>query len=858
MIYMFIKKLILSKLFFPCLLLLGLLLNYQASFTQNYGLNFNGNEVTLGERTELNLCPDGFLKFQDEVEISFDYMKTRISSYDYQSFFGYVFRIITEDENNIDLLSTPTPDIGLNLVVGKTNTIIPIDYPSNAINNWINLKINLNLKEDKLIFSTPDTFYVQNTIGFKQTESLKIIFGANDYKQFKNTDVPSMTIRNLKIVENGKLKYHWPLDEEEGDIATDKIKGKEAIVLNPSWFVINNQNWQKVYDDDKIHTFAVAADEKNGKIFILRLDELTIYSTESNSIVNIEYLGKPAYLSKSYRAIYNEIDSCIYCYLVDKAPYYKLNINTGEWNEIGSLSRVRSRFLHHNSYFDPSSNQLYLFGGYGLHRYESAIRRINFTNQIWEDLPANDSIFPPRYLAGLGSLNDTLYILGGYGSESGNQLINPKNYYDLIGYSVKDNNLFRKFEIPKIMEDMIVGNSMWINEKYRNYYALVYSKLKYENELVLIKGNLDSAQVEFVGDRIPFKFLDISSFASMFYMPGQEKLFAYTLFSSDSVQQVSIYSIDAPPVPDTNLNKSKGTKSNYYYILAAILLILGIGYWFFIYKKKIRRNYSVYRDVLPPDQFTELNGNIENKQDIKYNLIFFGGFQVFDKEYIDITNKFSPLLKELFLLIMLNTYKNNKGISSDKITEALWMDKSEKSAKNNRAVNIAKLRTILDEIGSCEVSKKTGYWKFECEKSEIKSDYIHFLNITSSKTNLNKQKVIQLMLITKKGAFLHNVHYEWLDEFKSTVSDTIVDTLVLFGQECDIKKDADFIIQLADCIFNFDYINEDAMILKCKAQYCKGKHSHAQTSYDKFCKEYLNMYGQEYERGFLDILEINE
>ena len=109
--------------------------------------------------------------------------------------------------------------------------------------------------------------------------------------------------------------------------------------------------------------------------------------------------------------------------------------------------------------------------------------------------------------------------------------------------------------------------------------------------------------------------------------------------------------------------------------------------------------------------------------------------------------------------------------------------------------------------------------------------------------------------ITQQGAFLLNLHYEWLDDFKATVSDRIVDTLVGYGQSIDVKSDADFIIHLADSVFYFDPVNEEAMILKCKAQYCMGKHSLAKATYEKFCKEFKIMYDQEYEKAYLDIIK---
>ena len=207
---------------------------------------------------------------------------------------------------------------------------------------------------------------------------------------------------------------------------------------------------------------------------------------------------------------------------------------------------------------------------------------------------------------------------------------------------------------------------------------------------------------------------------------------------------------------------------------------------------------------------------------------------------------------------MLHTVKDNKGISSEKITEILWFDKTEKSARNNRAVNIAKLRNILGEVCTFTLTKKTGYWKIVTESNSIKSDYLDFLNITTSKANITKQYINRLIKITEKGAFLQNVQYEWLDKFKATASDTIIDTLIDFAKSCDIKKEAEFIIHLSDSVFNFDIINEDAMILKCKAQSCMGKHSHAKVTYEKFFKDYVGLYGQEYDQPFLDILEIKE
>ena len=228
------SKLYYSVFIFRIAPLLALFMTNDIAFTQTYGLKFQSHDVVLDKRTELNLSPDQFLNFHDEFEISFDYNIYLSRPNDYSALFGYIFRIISLDNNNIDLLISPSPSINLNLIIGKTDSIIHIGSLNNALNSWVNLRVKFLLNEDRLIFYTPDTFYVQEHLGLKRDDSFKIIFGANDYRNFKTSDVPSMSIREIRISEKGKLEYHWPLDEEKGNIAKNRLNKNVAIVKNPS------------------------------------------------------------------------------------------------------------------------------------------------------------------------------------------------------------------------------------------------------------------------------------------------------------------------------------------------------------------------------------------------------------------------------------------------------------------------------------------------------------------------------------------------------------------------------------------------------------------------------------------------
>ena len=64
---------------------------------QTYGLEFSGINKSLDNRTELDLSHGGYLTFQNEFEISFDYKATRINPKSNIGLFGYILRIINKD-----------------------------------------------------------------------------------------------------------------------------------------------------------------------------------------------------------------------------------------------------------------------------------------------------------------------------------------------------------------------------------------------------------------------------------------------------------------------------------------------------------------------------------------------------------------------------------------------------------------------------------------------------------------------------------------------------------------------------------------------------------------------------------------
>ena len=468
-------------------------------------------------------------------------------------------------------------------------------------------------------------------------------------------------------------------------------------------------------------------------------------------------------------------------------------------------------------------------------------------------------------MAGLGTnaTGDTAYVIGGYGSASGQQIVNPRNLYDMMRFTAKDKSFKKLFNINVKNGDFVFANSLVINTKDKSYYGLIFPQHKFNSNLQLIKGSLDKASYQLVGDTIPYLFHDVHSYADLFYLPNSSKFLAITLFRENEQTRIKVYSLLSPPEP--LLVHIPQIAQTHYFLWIGLtgLIALAIVASLFVYRRK---KTALLHPLLPSQEQVRIpmphlapeftaTGDEHIRNSNRNAIFLFGDLQLFTPEGHEITKYFTPLLKELFLVILLYSVKLDRGVSSEKLNEILWFDKSEKSARNNRSVNIAKLKSLLDKMGHCHLSKDTGYWKIEIDYHAIMVDYHNYLNIVSDKNKLNNQKIIQLTDITRRGNFLSNIEYEWLDAFKSEVSNEIIDSYIQFANSIQIAQDPEFVIKLANDISYFDPVNEEAMILKCKALSSLGKHSLAKNTFEYFMKEYKVIYGEDFRKDFHSILE---
>lgn len=882
-------------------------LYYNNCYPQSYGLGFYSHEVIQDKRTSLDLFPDKPLNFDDDFEISFDLSFLP----GHKDYFGYIFRLIKDDTQNIDLIfDHDNPHFSV--IVGEKLPNITFNIDSNYLyREWNHIRLKFDFKNDRFIFYAGGSSFSQNGIGLKKNHFFKIYFGASQYKQFKVTDVPPMKIRDVKIFRKEELVFHWPLNERNGVAGRELISKNNCIIINPIWIKSSHYDW-KLEKSLTVKGYAgISFNPEKELLYITGSDSLFSFKPADNSFSATAYKSGRQSLLPGNQCIYSNFNKKLYSIYIDQKLVTAFDFGTRHWSKLFAPGPVTD-YWQFNKFFSSPDTSFYIIGGYGHYQYRNSVFKYHIPTDSFQAVEILGDRLIPRYLAALGqnASGDTAYILGGYGSLSGQQIVNPQNLYDLVSFSTRTRKFKKLFELEKSKEEFVFANSLVIDQKSGSWFGLVFPNYKYNSDLQLIKGSLTHPSFTILGSKIPYSFHDINSFSDLFYCSRTNTFLAVTLLIDSSEHtQLKIYTLDGPPVADesseTILLASK--KNSFYWIL---LLIPVVVIFWYARKRRLQKQLDfslvdaqrprpvdevpaeqpdvspVFNTVVdipavafesqnalvtdPPvtDQKTSLPEHkeeamaspepaleAERTKPVKSSVFLFGEMQVFDKAGTDITKNFTPLIKELFLIILLYTLKKGRGISSEKLNEILWYDKPAQSARNNRSVNIAKLKNILDKIGDCILSKDTGYWKIEFNHDEITMDFYNYLNIVRYKDHLDKEKIIRLAHITQPGNFLTNTEYEWLDAFKSEISNEIIDTYLHYAASINITDDPEFLLKLANYIFYFDSVNEEAMIIKCKVFSYLGKHSLAKSTFDNFIKEYKQLYGEDFSLSFQSVIQ---
>ncbi|MFC4674347.1 DNA-binding transcriptional activator [Dysgonomonas termitidis] len=812
------------------------------SFSQ--GLKFNGGEMPIDKRTSYNVFSNKSVEFSQYFNI-----ECNLSLYP-DTPIGYIIRIKNEKSNTIYNLfydgQGQTHTFSFN-EEGKSNLFTAeIDMDELLNVHWFKMRISFDLKNDSIKLTIHDHTFGAGNANLPDKYSPVIIFGKSDHI----IDVPSFGIKDLSV--GNQEKYSFPLKESEGDIVHDSNGKALGEVSNPRWLINDSYHWTFLASFKSKTVAGANYNPEKKEIYYFNQDSVYIYNVRSGKTGMRAFSNKcPVQLALGTNFI-NTKNHRLYAYEVynDRVPeevtMASIDLTDFDNWETESTDELLSQLHHHGSYFDPSTSRYTIFGGFGNMHYNQNFYSFDFNSKEWQILGdfKGDVIFP-RYFSSLGYLEKTnsIYIFGGMGNESGEQVVGRKYFYDLHEINLTTKQIIKRWEIPWNEDNVVPVRGMVIlNDSC--FYTLCYPEHFSDSYLRLYQFSLKDGSYKILGNSIPIHSDRITTNANLYYDKQLNSLYAIVQeFDDDIVSDLKVYSLAFPPITAEDLvsYQRSAEESAILIIIISCVVIITVTVLFFMRKSSRKVHNMKHR----------LNKNA--LETARPNSVYlFGDFTVLDRSGKDITYMFSVRLKQVFCLIL--QYSMEGGITSQRLSNLLWPDKPEDKVKNSRGVTINHLRKALSELDGIELVYNKGCFRIE-QSEEFYCDYTRCMQIISANdTEGSKQELVKLLA---RGKFLKSSDQSLFDSFKTSVEHKLEPGLLLEMEKSFETEAYQTTINFAEIIFNMDPLNDQALAYQIKALQRLKMDEEARIKYQAFVVEYKKTMGNDYPHSFKDLSRIN-
>ena len=805
------------------------------------GLRLNAHTHLAEKRTSLILDNGKGIALKQNLSVAFDMLIRKESSY-----FGFVFRIITNTERNIDLILSldkqykPFPE----LIIGDNTYPIAQSIQTGI---WFPLNISFDEKKECICFTYGNSTF-DIPFSFEQVKDIFISFGKCSHGKFTSTDVAPVNIKNIEIKEGNEVIRYWSLDRHCGDVCYDQISGKQAVAENPHWEIDEHCTWEKIGTIPIDNKVQVAFDQKNTMLYIVP-DESRVIAFDIKAMQKKEIKVKSGFPAAGNfsQLVMDTLHNRLISFNLNDEKISFFSFADSSWTSKEEPS-YESAFWHHSLLFSISNDSsIFTFGGYGGFKYNNILVQINPFKNAWQKHVV-ESIYP-RYSVATAIVDDDIYIYGGRGSKTGRQELGTEYMYDLHKLNIETGKTTHVGDFAIDGLTYLPAENMVFNQLDSCFYILTDW-----GGGQLMKLSLREKKVSLIGNGLSDKMSSLHLYRNLFYDPLKAKIYAiYDKTSQDGngIKSIAVYSMKYPPLLVSDTVQSAIVNPVSYFNCAfmgifIILIVVLLSLFYFRRRKKQRKCDLIQAQKQEKEELPDLG---------RQNICLLGGLSIIDRNGKNITGDFSPTLRNLLLVLILYSNSSKKGIISSKLDELLWGDKDENSARNNRNVSIRKLRILLETIGDVSITTSNNYWRISFGE-DVFCDYCLLMSFLQNFKDLEDEVSFQKFLnLVSLGALLPNIQADWIDPFKSELSSVLIDVLLEVAQKENYNRNNKMIIRIADAIFFNDPLNEEALQLKCVALFNSGKTGLAKSIYDNFCKTYKILLGDQYEKTFNQIIE---
>jgi DNA-binding SARP family transcriptional activator/DNA-binding beta-propeller fold protein YncE len=825
----------------------------------DYGLYIKSFPFNDQEKTSLILENNQPIKLHSETTMSFD-MSVRKDNV-----FGVVFRMITDKKENIDLIFTVGEEDKRYpmLVVNESVYMISKEI---SCNEWLPVSITLSSEKNEIAILYGET-ELSVPYQISRANEVRVSFGLCPFEGYTLYDIASVNIRDVKIFNGKNLRRHWKLERHDEKQSPDSVAQVPAVATNPRWIIDIYATWEKIYSKHIKENSLFAFNPNEDIIYIASPDSKELIAFDASQKEENIITVKSGIIAANApnQLFYNPVSNKLLSYNLDENIISVFNPVSESW-ENNTKSLLEHAYWNNSVSFFLSDSSLVSFGGYGFYKYNNELLRLNPGRKSIKKSNLPD--ISPRHSSSTVIVNNTLYIYGGWGNKTGRQELSPRNYYDFYSVNLltEQTNKLWEMETPASELEFLPGENMIYDEKEDCFYVFTS-----QNGGTLMRLKKDRAGFELMSFPIHEDLTAHYLYMKLYYSKKDNTFYVLiNKIKTDKFADVTIYSLNYPPIalseiqvtPPTAEAVPSSSIGKIVIIVLGLVCVFAFPVYFLIkrrlFRKKTGKRVMASRSVIVP-AVTEVK---VKEPEVRYydfsgqSVCFLGGFLVMDKDGRNITGQFSPMLKYLLVLLILSTEKDSKGISGKKLIQLLWFDKNEESAKNNRNVYLSKLRTILENVGNAEIINQNGFWSIKLNEG-IVCDYTESMRLfglikgNTSPDHANIDRLLELLL---RGVLLPNTEADWVDGFKSDFSNTTIDILTELSQSDYYKPTDDLKLKIADTLFLHDYINEEALYLKCSILFNSGKKGIAKGIYDNFCKEYYNLLDSKYKYSLTDVI----
>lgn len=841
------------------LLVLSLTINAAGS---DYGLRIKSYPHKTSEMSNLLLENGAPMPLNEDIVLSFD-MYVR-----HDNVFGNILRLLTDKNENIDLLITVGVDDKRFPIFVVNESVYPVQQEI-VREQWIPVSITLSPKSGmiKLIYGTEE---VKVQYPLSGSNSFRAAFGLCPFDEYMLTNVASVNLKDIRISRKGKPFRYWKLEKHRNEVCYDSIAHMPATALNPSWLIDGHITWDTVFTLEIPESPSVAYNPGTDDFYIVsNSKEVIVFNARSRRQKKIPVRGGLYAANAPNQLAYLPERNALVSYNMDEDIYSFFSFDTQTWSS-NTPNTMEHSYWNNSVTYNATDRSIVSFGGYGFYKYNNnLVTKYPAGNKQGSRIQLTD--ISPRYSAGTALVGNTLYIFGGRGNKSGRQELFPKNFYDFYEVNLQTSQVNKLWDATSTNNhgDFIPSENLIYDPGKKCFYLFAT-----QAGGTLLK--IETANAGFEPMSLPIG-MDLEAqflYSNLYYSQSQNKLFA--LVNKTDVNDnavIDIYSIDYPPIAVSDLiqevPEAKKTGPNLPWIIAAgIALLLAAGGGYSMRKRKNAAETAVGQQYdaehAPEKEMPDVRVKADKEETelipsydfSKACVCFLGGFHVRAKDGEDITSTFTPTLKALLILLVLYTEDNKRGILGRKMLQLLWSDKNENSARNNRNVYLSKLRTALERIGSIDILSEGGFWSIRfgddvlCDYTEAMY-YLKNLKEDNPDDENEYNKLLELLL---RGTLLPNTEIDWIDKFKSDFSNLTIDTLssLLTSQE---NLSTNLKLRVVETLFQHDFINEDALHVKCKTLSESGKMGLAKSFYDNYCKEYYNLLGTKYKYSLAEVIK---